>query len=1238
MRNVCRKASVADIVFLVDGSWSIKQNNFKIMQDFLYTLVDSFDIGEDKVQIGVIQYSDRPRNEFFLNTYRRKEDILYKIQNLKYKGGGTKTGESLQFMLDTQFNEMAGSRRNEGVPQIAVVITDGQAQDNIREPAEAVKNAGITLYAVGIKDAVLSELQEIASDPDEMHVYSVVDFAALQGISQNIIQVLCTTVEEASRQISQISPVCRKATVADIVFLVDSSSSIREENFEKVKNFLSVLVVSLDVGSDQVRIGLAQYSRETFKEFLLNQYSLKSDILEQIQNLTFRHGRTYTGAALDFIRTGYFTKSAGSRIQESIPQILILITDGKSNDEVKMPARKLRTRGISVYVVGIGVQDPTQLQEIASRPSDKFLFSIDNFDILQDLTRNFLRTVCFEVESQIKDSLKQYADVVFLVDSSEAMESSTFEEVKTFIAQVVEQLDVGVDKYRIGFAQYSTDGKVEFLLKTYENKDDVLHHIQDSVPFKGGHLRTARALRFLRDVYFTEEAGSRLNQGTPQFTVVVTSAKSEDDVREATQELKETGVNIITVGVLNSNREELDAVATFPWVYQVNDEQSFGQIHKDVVDILDGPAQQQQFEDAQDAKVPGVCFSASVADIVFLVDESSRVGEKNFQLIRAFLLRIINALDIGPNNVQVALVLYSDEPRLEFTLDTFENKLEVLNYVKKLPYRGGQPHTGAAIDFLRKEVFTKAAGSRRDQGVQQLAVVITDGYSLDSFIKPASSLRRSDVTVYAVGIQNISQSHLLQQIASHPPRKHVTNMASFLKQPDIEWKMKKQLCNEIVEQAFVIPVWTRSLKEGCEQTEEADIYFLIDGSGSIFPNNFKDMKRFMNEMVNMFQVGANRVRFGVVQYESEPKTEFAIGWYNTRTQLKKAIEAIQQSGGGTETGKALKYMKSLFQKASRDNVAKFLILVTDGESQDEVIKPAVELRKEGIMIYAIGVRNASKEELELITGKENQTFFVNEFDSLTRIKLDVARDICSPKACKNLKADIIFLIDTSESMTDRQFTMTKNFIQGIIDESDIGADKVQIGLLQYSTEPKAEFALNKHRSKEDLKKAISAMKQIKAGTETGRALEFASPYFDESWGGRPDVKQHLIVVTDGESNDKVEEPAKRLREKGIIIHAVGIVKAVYSQLKEIAGMPDRVYIEDNFDSLIYLEKTILFYICKPAELVSCQRPEVADIIFVVHGSRAITALQFQGIQQLMEAILVKFSRQTLCFWLMDQQA
>lgn len=203
-----------------------------------------------------------------------------------------------------------------------------------------------------------------------------------------------------------------------------------------------------------------------------------------------------------------------------------------------------------------------------------------------------------------------------------------------------------------------------------------------------------------------------------------------------------------------------------------------------------------------------------MADIVFLVDESSRFGQKNFHQIRTFLLKVISGLDIAPNNVQVALVLYSDKPRLEFSLDTFEDKSEALNYLKTLPYRGGQSYTGAALNFLREKVFTEKMGSRKNQGIQQLAVVITDGYSLDNFTEPASKLRRSGVTVYAVGTQNSSASNQLYKIASYPARKHVTNLASFLQLSNIEWMLKKRLCNDIISQTFAIPVRSRNVKDG----------------------------------------------------------------------------------------------------------------------------------------------------------------------------------------------------------------------------------------------------------------------------------------------------------------------------------------------------------------------------------------------------------------------------------------
>lgn len=185
---------MADIVFLVDGSGSIGPDNFQRIREFLHSLVDGFDVTPDRVRIGMAQYSSVQRTEFSLNTYQNKEQILKHIDNLSYMAGGTQTGKGLDFILKNHFVESAGSRAKDKVPQIAVVITDGKSGDNVEPYAKRLRDQGITLYAIGVKNADQEELKQIASAPHDQHVYSVSDFSALQGISQKIGQVLCTNV------------------------------------------------------------------------------------------------------------------------------------------------------------------------------------------------------------------------------------------------------------------------------------------------------------------------------------------------------------------------------------------------------------------------------------------------------------------------------------------------------------------------------------------------------------------------------------------------------------------------------------------------------------------------------------------------------------------------------------------------------------------------------------------------------------------------------------------------------------------------------------------------------------------------------------------------------------------------------------------------------------------------------------------------------------------------------------
>lgn len=49
---MCRTEAIADIVILVDGSWSIGRLNFRLVRMFLENLVNAFDVGIDKTRIG----------------------------------------------------------------------------------------------------------------------------------------------------------------------------------------------------------------------------------------------------------------------------------------------------------------------------------------------------------------------------------------------------------------------------------------------------------------------------------------------------------------------------------------------------------------------------------------------------------------------------------------------------------------------------------------------------------------------------------------------------------------------------------------------------------------------------------------------------------------------------------------------------------------------------------------------------------------------------------------------------------------------------------------------------------------------------------------------------------------------------------------------------------------------------------------------------------------------------------
>lgn len=128
-----------------------------------------------------------------------------------------------------------------------------------------------------------------------------------------------------------------------------------------------------------MRIGVVQFSNNVFPEFYLKTHKSKNAVLQAIRRLRLRGGSPVNaGKALDYVVKNYFIKSAGSRIEDGVPQHLVVILGDRSQDDVNRPANVIASTIIKPLGVGARNVDRNQLQVITNDP--------DRVLVVQDFT------------------------------------------------------------------------------------------------------------------------------------------------------------------------------------------------------------------------------------------------------------------------------------------------------------------------------------------------------------------------------------------------------------------------------------------------------------------------------------------------------------------------------------------------------------------------------------------------------------------------------------------------------------------------------------------------------------------------------------------------------------------------------------------------------------------------------------------------------------------------------------
>ena len=184
-------------------------------------------------------------------------------------------------------------------------------------------------------------------------------------------------------------------------------------------------------------------------------------------------------------------------------------------------------------------------------------------------------------------------------------------------------------------------------------------------------------------------------------------------------------------------------------------------------------------------------------------------------------------------------------------------------------------------------------------------------------------------------------------------------------------------------------------------------------------------------------------------------------------------------------------------------------------------------------------------------------------------------------AC-DMPADIVFLLDASDSITTKQWIKERNFVATLINSLHIHPSTIHVGIIVFSTFIGDVVPLTPFKNKQLLVQLAKSLKQPGFGTSTNLGIAQLRKMMTLQGRRAEGTPQIAIVITDGQS-DYTEETiaqAKAAKDEGIIMIAVGISPhAMTRELESIASSRRKVFPVVDFNALVGLVNIMRDLIC-----------------------------------------------------------
>lgn len=326
----------------------------------------------------------------------------------------------------------------------------------------------------------------------------------------------------------------------ELVFVLDQSRDVTEQDFERMKGMMASLVRDIKVRDAScpvgARVAILAYNSHTRHLIRFSDAYRKDQLLREIKALPYEKSSDSReiGKAMRFISRNVFKRTLpGAHVR----RIATFFSSGQSADVQSITTAAMEFSALDIIPVVIA---------FSNVPSVKRAFSIDDTGTFQVLVvpsrpdqvpaleRLQRCTFCYDLCKpdascdQAKPPIQSYLDAAFLLDSSWHVGGAEFEDMRDLLEALLDHFEIAsepetsVTGDRVALLSHApvdflpntqrSPVRTEFNLTTYSSKHLMKRHVEQAVQQLNGDAFLGHALRWALDNVFLNTPNLRRNK------------------------------------------------------------------------------------------------------------------------------------------------------------------------------------------------------------------------------------------------------------------------------------------------------------------------------------------------------------------------------------------------------------------------------------------------------------------------------------------------------------------------------------------------------------------------------------------------------------------------------------------------------------------------------------------------------------------------------------------------------